>query len=163
MPLRRFWRREISSRGRGKRANSRFRPRWAELKASHVKAERPIRRRGDRGCSGLTHLLVVSIEDDGEKRGGQNIEDNGIDVRMPFDQSQHSYPLPARCGFFFPLRASLDGRESSRELDAGVADFILRAYAGSGRSPAPPARTVRAVRKPRSGRPSASRASAGCW
>ena len=37
----------------------------------------------------LTHLLMVPIEDHREKRGGQNIEDNDIDVRMPFDQSEH--------------------------------------------------------------------------
>jgi hypothetical protein len=37
----------------------------------------------------LTHLLMVPIEDYREKRGGQNIEDNDIDVRMSFDQSEH--------------------------------------------------------------------------
>jgi hypothetical protein len=31
----------------------------------------------------------VPIQNYPEKRRGQNIEDNDIDVRMPFDQSEH--------------------------------------------------------------------------
>jgi hypothetical protein len=53
-----------------------------------VKGVRPISRRGDRACR-LTRLLMVPIEDYREQRGRQNIEDNDIDVRMPFDQSEH--------------------------------------------------------------------------
>jgi hypothetical protein len=37
----------------------------------------------------LPHFLMVPIENYREKRGGQNIEDNDIDVRMSFDQGEH--------------------------------------------------------------------------
>jgi hypothetical protein len=36
---------------------------------------------------------MVPIEDYREKRGGQNIEDNDIDVRMSFDQGEHETTL----------------------------------------------------------------------
>jgi hypothetical protein len=49
--------------------------------------DQPTRRPGLR--LRLTHLLMVPIEDNREKRGGQNIEDNDIDVRMSFDQGEH--------------------------------------------------------------------------
>ena len=70
-------------------ANRRFRPRWAEIKVQTCESEHPIARRRDRVCVRLTYLLVVPIEDRREQRGGEKIEDNDIDVRMPFDQSEH--------------------------------------------------------------------------
>ena len=54
-----------------------------------IRKRAPISRRCNRARLRLTHLLVVPIEDYREKRGGQNIEDNDIDVRMPFDQGEH--------------------------------------------------------------------------
>src|SRR3981189_992789 len=89
-----------------------------------IRKRAPISRSGDRTSLRLTHLLMVPIEDYREKRGGQNIEDNDIDIRMSFDQSEHRYPLPGRCGFLFPLRASLDVRESSRAPKIPIADFM---------------------------------------
>ena len=67
-----------------------------------MKRERPTSRRGDRASLRLTHLLMVPIEDYHEKRGGQNIEDNDIDVRMSFDQSEHRYPLPQVARLLLP-------------------------------------------------------------
>jgi hypothetical protein len=49
--------------------------------------DQPTRRPGLR--LRLTHLLMVPIEHYREQRGGQNIEDNDIDVRMSFDQGEH--------------------------------------------------------------------------
>jgi hypothetical protein len=66
-----------------------FSPDGPKLKGKRCESERPISRRGDRACLRLTHLLVVPIEDYREQRGGQNIEDNDIDVRMSFDQGEH--------------------------------------------------------------------------
>jgi hypothetical protein len=66
-----------------------FSPDGSKLKVNRAESERPISRHGDRACLRLTHLLMVPIEDYREQRGGQNIEDNDIDVRMSFDQGEH--------------------------------------------------------------------------
>jgi hypothetical protein len=43
--------------------------------------------------SALTGLSMVAIEDQREQPGSENIEDDDIDIRVPFDQSEHGDPL----------------------------------------------------------------------
>ena len=52
-------------------------------------ANRPRRKNRDRAPLRLTCLSVMAIEDEGQDRSRDNIEDNDIDVRMSFDQGEH--------------------------------------------------------------------------
>jgi hypothetical protein len=45
---------------------------------------------------------MVAIEDRGKYRRRNDVEDDDVDVRVAFDQSEHGYPLPGQRGFFFP-------------------------------------------------------------
>jgi hypothetical protein len=43
------------------------------------------------------------VERHGQCGAKEKVENNGVDIRVPLDQSEHRWPLPSDgCGFFFP-------------------------------------------------------------
>jgi hypothetical protein len=53
---------------------------------------------------------MMAVEGHGEYRGRKNVENHGVDVRVPFDQSEHRYPLPEMVWLLVPLGRALIGK-----------------------------------------------------
>jgi hypothetical protein len=53
---------------------------------------------------------MMAVEGHGQYRGRQKVENDGVDVRVPFDQSEHRYPLPQVARLLLPLGRALIGK-----------------------------------------------------
>jgi hypothetical protein len=53
---------------------------------------------------------MMAIERHGQYCGRKNVENDYVDVRVPFDQSEHRYPLPQMVWLLVPLGRALIGK-----------------------------------------------------
>jgi hypothetical protein len=53
---------------------------------------------------------MVAVEGHGQDGAGENVENHGIYIRVPFDQSEHRYPLPRMVWLLVPLGPALIGK-----------------------------------------------------
>ena len=59
----------------------------------------------------LTRLFMVAVKGHGQYRGGEDVENDDINIRVSLDQSEHSEPFPAWLArLLVSPRVSLDRR-----------------------------------------------------